>query len=108
MMTPDRNSYSDGTVLDLDAVGADSNLCLGDYLASATRELNAMTELVNRGEAVNQDSREWLLNQVDFIVEVIGNESLELGDDLRSNLLQLLLSIANLNEQIRHQASLAL
>jgi flagellar biosynthesis regulator FlaF len=45
---------------------------------------------------------------VDFIVETIGNESPELSDELRSNLLQLLLAIANLNEQIRRQASLAL
>jgi flagellar biosynthesis regulator FlaF len=49
-----------------------------------------------------------MLAQVDFIVETIGSENLELDDEMRSNLLQLLLAIANLNEQIRHQASLAL
>ena len=47
-----------------------------------------------------------MLDQVDFIVEIIGNEDLELGDEMRSNLLQLLLGIANLNEQIRSQGSL--
>ncbi len=49
-----------------------------------------------------------MLTQVDFIVETIGNENPELDDQMRSNLLQLLLAIANLNEQIRHQASLGL
>ena len=46
-----------------------------------------------------------MLEQVDFIVETIGDESLDVGDEMRSNLLQLLLSIANLNEQIRSQTS---
>ena len=69
---------------------------------------NEINELVSLGEAVDRDSRDWMLAQVDFIVEAIGNESLELGDEMRSNLLQLLLAIANLNEQIRRQASLGL
>jgi hypothetical protein len=47
-----------------------------------------------------------MLDQVDFIVEAIGNETLELGDEMRSNLLQLLLALANLNEQIRRQTPL--
>ena len=103
------NSQTETTVLDLDVTGGgESSPHLADYLVSAGRELGEMTERVNRGETVDRDSREWLLNQVDFIIEVVGNESLGLGDEMRSNLLQLLLAIANLNEQIRHQASLAL
>jgi hypothetical protein len=31
---------------------------------------------------------------------------LELGDEMRADLLQFLLAVANLNEQIRHQASM--
>lgn len=96
------------TVLELDATTSGTIPHLDDYLASAMDELQRMTDRVNRGETMDHDSRDWLLNQVDFIVEVIGNESLELGDEMRANLLQLLLAVANLNEQIRHQASFAL
>jgi flagellar biosynthesis regulator FlaF len=49
-----------------------------------------------------------MLDQVDFLVETIGDESLQLSDEMRSNLLQFLLTIANLNEEIRHKAALGL
>jgi hypothetical protein len=108
MNTLSGSTQPETTVLELDATTSVTSPHLDDYLASAMEELRTMTERVNRGEAVDHDSRGWLLNQVDFIVEIVGNESLELGDEMRSNLLQLLLAVANLNEQIRHQASLAL
>jgi len=108
MTNPSHNSYSEGSVLELHPSLAEGGPSLDSYLADSTHELDAITELVSRGEAADCDSREWMLAQVDFIVETIGSESVELGDEMRSKLLQLLLAIANLNEQIRHQASLAL
>jgi hypothetical protein len=108
MTTPSRNSYPERTVVELESNLGDGGTNLKDYLTSATQELNALTELTNRGETIGQDSREWMLAQVDFIVEIVGNDTLELSDEMRSNLLQLLLAIANLNEQVRRQASLSL
>ena len=108
MTAPGRNSYSEGSVIDLQKSLGEGGPSLDDYLLTSTIELNTIAELVNRGEVIDRGSRDWILAQVDFIVETIGSESLELGDELRSNLLQLLLAIANLNEQIRRQASLAL
>ena len=108
MTTPSRNSYSEGSVIELPTSLGEGGPSLDDYLLNSTQELNTIAELVSRGEVVDRGSRDWILAQVDFIVETIGNESLELGDEMRSNLLQLLLAIANLNEQIRRQASLAL
>jgi|SRR5215469_2885017 len=81
---------------------------LVDYIAAATQRLETIEELWARGEAVDVDSRDWMLTQVDYIVETIGNDQQELGDEMRSNMLQLLLAIANLNEQIRHPAPPAL
>jgi hypothetical protein len=81
-------------------------LPLEDYLAECTQKLESLTELTSNGEPVDQVSRNWMLAQVDFIVETIGNENLQISDEMRSNLLQLMLAIANLNEQIRHQAAL--
>jgi hypothetical protein len=108
MTTLSQGSQTDRILLEIDAHASATSLHLDDYLASASRELNSMTERVNRGETMDHDSREWLITQVDFIVEIIANETLDLGDEMRSNLLQLLLSVANLNEQIRQKASLAL
>jgi hypothetical protein len=108
MTTPSRNDYPLGCVIDPPTSSQEGALRLDNYFLKATQELNAITELVGRGEIVDRNSRDWMLDQVDFIVEAIGDEGLELGDELRSNLLQLLLAIANLNEQIRCQASLDL
>jgi hypothetical protein len=82
-------------------------LPLEDYLAECTQKLESLTEVTSRGEQVDQVSRNWMLAQVDFIVETIGNENANASDEMRSNLLQLMLAIANLNEQIRHQAALS-
>jgi flagellar biosynthesis regulator FlaF len=105
MRTPDRTGYSQGRAIE-PRTGLDESIPrLEDYLVKSTQELEAITGVANRGEIVDRNSRDWMLQQVDFIVETIGDESLELGDEMRSNLLQLLLAIANLNEQIRSQTS---
>ena len=106
MTTPSRDSRSQECVIDLHTSFVEGGPHLDDYLLKSTQELDAITELASRGEVVDRDSRDWMLSQVDFIVETISDGSLELDDERRSNLLQLLLAIANLNEQIRHQASL--
>ena len=103
-----REGCSQGSIAGLTAACEEDGPSVDYYFQDATRKLASITDLANRGEVVDRDSRDWMLSQVDFIVDTIGNESLELGDELRSNLLQLLLAIANLNEQIRHHASLNL
>jgi hypothetical protein len=108
MPTPSRNGYSQGCAIDPRTSFGEDGPSLDHYLLEATQKLNMITDLVSRGEMVDRNSRDWMLDQVDFIVETVGNEYLELGDEIRSNLLQLLLAIANLNEQIRCQASLDL
>lgn len=108
MTIPAQDSASTRSVIDLDASISESSPRLNDYLQSASQEVRTLTERASRGEVIDRNSRDWMLAQVDFIVEVIGNESLDLGDELRSQLLQLLLAIANLNEQARQQSSLAL
>jgi len=108
MTTTDREDFSKECVLDLDTALSTGSLELETYVEESTRRLDAIARLATRGELVDRESREWMLNQVDFIVETIGQEGLELDDELRSNLLQFLLSIANLNEHIRHQNALNL
>lgn len=108
MMTPSGNQSSQGSVLDPHMNLGEEGPRLAEYLLKSTQELDSITELVGRREVIGRESRDWMLAQVDFIIETIGNESLELAEDMRSKLLQLLLAIANLNEQIRRQSSLDL
>lgn len=108
MNTPTRDSYAEMPVLEVSTHVGESASHLNDYLQSTLKELATITERVSRAEMVDFQTHHWMLDQVDYIVEMIGDESLELDDELRANLLQLLLSIANLNEQIRRQASLGL
>jgi hypothetical protein len=94
-----------GSIIELHAGKCDagSNLC--DYLLKSKQELDVISAFVARGEAITRESRNWMLAQADFIVETVGDESLELTDETRSDLLQLLLAIASLNEQIRSCAA---
>ena len=78
---------------------------LKNYLLKSTKELTAISGRVSHGETVDHDSRAWVLAQVGFIVETMNGDGRELQDELRSDLLQLLLAIANLNEQIRRQTA---
>jgi flagellar biosynthesis regulator FlaF len=85
------------THMDLNGIGLDH------YLINTNRELECFARTLERGDALGTGARVWILDQVDFIVETIGDESQDLSDELRSSLLQLLLAIANLNEQARRQ-----
>lgn len=82
-------------------------LSLRAYLAKSELRVVALTEAARRRHDIALDDHAWLLAQVEFIVDTIGAENLELTEDLRSDLLQLLLSIANLNEEVRRQKARA-
>jgi hypothetical protein len=105
MTTPNSSSYPKASAGDARVGFEESVHQLDDYLVKTTQQLETITGIAGQGEIVDHKSREWMLEQVDFIIETIGDESLEIGDEMRSNLLQLLLAIANLNEQIRSQTS---
>lgn len=85
----------------LEAFG-DHSLCLEHYVAEATQRLDAAKDSFCAGRGVDRETFDWLLAQVDYIVDTIGGETLTLSDDQRSKLLELLLGIANLNECIHH------
>ncbi len=106
-MRIDGDNHSQNGVIDVPIDAGDRIANVGEYLSKATKQLEAMTELVSCGETIDPHSRDWILAEVDFLVETIGDENLEFDDQMRSDLLQLLLAFANLNEQIRHQASLS-
>jgi hypothetical protein len=107
MQTPIREDFSSSSAMDFPTVSGGAAPGLADYLRKSTQRLVAISDGVGRGEKVDRATHDWMLSSVDFLVESMGDESLELGDELRSNLLQLLLAIANLNERIRQLGSLS-
>jgi hypothetical protein len=105
MTTPNTSNYPKGNAVDDRVSFVEGVAHLDDYLVKTTQRLETITGVAGQGEIVDHNSREWMLEQVDFIIETIGDESLQISDEMRSNLLQLLLAIANLNEQIRSQTA---
>lgn len=94
-------------VLEAPAHPAEASVDWEDYIADSTQKLESIAEISAQGETVDFESRAWMLAQVDYIVETVGNDEIQMSDDMRSNMLQLLLAIANLNEQIRQESSQA-
>jgi hypothetical protein len=85
----------------------DTGFCLEHYVADATQRLDAAKDSLGSGRGVEDQKLDWLLAQVDFVVELIGDESLAPTEAQRSKLLELLLGIANLNEHIRRSTAQA-
>jgi len=108
MQTCIQDSYIPDRLPGPSSKAAGSAARMGEYLARATQRLAAIAESISRGESVDRDSHEWMLAQVDFLSDSFADETLELGDEMHSSVLQLVLAIANLNEQIRHRSSLRL
>lgn len=106
MTTSNRDGCSLGFGIDVPKNSEESGSRFVTYLQESRQKLGAIIDHFGRGEIVDHDSHTWMLAQVDFIVDLVGNDDLELGDEIRGDLLQFLLAVANLNEQIRQQASM--
>ena len=87
----------------LKAIG-ETNLCLKHYVTVTTQKLGSARDSFRCGVGVDPEEFDWLLAQVDIVVEMIGDETLDLGDEQRTKILDLLLGIANLNEYIRRSS----
>jgi hypothetical protein len=99
-----RTCRSQDCAIEVPEALCDTSLCLEHYVAEAARRLDAAKDSFDGGRGVDRETLDWLLAQVDFVVETIGNESLTPSEDQRFKLLELLLGIANLNEYIRRSA----
>lgn len=83
---------------------AGQRLCMDHYIEHAFQKLDLETEHSRRGQDVDRGTLDWLLVQVDYIVEILGADSDVLDPEKHAKLLELLLAIANLNEYTRHQS----
>jgi hypothetical protein len=102
MTTTSHVCHAENCAVEVPEVLDKEGLCLNHYLDVAFRKLGAATERFHLGEEVDCVTMEWLLAQVDFTVERLGQEDMNWDPDQRSRLLELLLGVANLNEYMRH------
>lgn len=105
MNTPNRSSGTQeyDAVLEAGNPGGAPNL--DGYLLHSKQELHAIGKTFAQNAAITAASRDWMLAQADYIVETVGDDRVEMSDQMRSDLLQLLLAIADLNEQVRSRAA---
>ena len=104
MATPSRTCSALECKSEVPETLASQRLCVDHYLEHAFRKLDLETENSRRGQDVDQGALDWLLVQVDYIVETVSAESSALDPEKNAKLLELLLAIANLNEYTRHQS----
>jgi len=107
MTTPIRTCHIEGCTAEIPGVLEKEGLCLRHYLEKAFRELGRATQDFQLGEEVDYHAMDWLLAQVDFVVDWLAEEDTNLDSDQRSQLLELLLGVANLNEYVRHSTVVA-
>jgi hypothetical protein len=108
MTTPSHSSQSQICTIEAPSVSQVGGLSLDHYLREANQKVDEIAGCLRHGEPVPPETRDWMLAQVEFVVDVIGAENMELDQEMRSRLLELLLSIANLNEHIRAETSRSL
>jgi hypothetical protein len=106
MTTTSHMCHAENCAVEVPGVLDKEGLCLNHYLDEAFRKLAAATEHSHHGEEVDCVTMNWLLAQVDFTVDRLGQEETNWDPDQRSRLLELLLGVANLNEYMRHSTVL--
>jgi hypothetical protein len=102
MIAPSHTCQAPSCNAELPVVLEKEGLCLKHYLEKAFQRLAAATEEFQSGQDLDYETMDWLLAQVDFVVDSLGQEDLTWDPEQRSELLQLLLSVASLNEVVRH------
>jgi hypothetical protein len=103
MQISDDSAESLDQGLDLPSSDIANNLWMEEYLSQSNYRLEVIARQVHRGEQIDRNSRDWMLNQVEFIVESLATDSAELDDSMRSSLLQLILAIACLDQRNRNE-----
>ena len=102
MTTPKHMCASPLCAVEIPAALEIEGLCRQHYLEKAFHQLATATLDFQCGRDIDDHAMEWLLAQVSFAVESLGQEDAEWNAEQRSMLLELILGIANLNEFMCH------
>jgi len=83
-------------------------MCLSHYLEQAFTQVSRALESCSRGETLDAHTANWLKAQGDIAVQMLAHNGLTQTSEDRARILDLLLCLANANEQIRQQQQAAL
>ena len=102
--TPSRSCGVPGCNLEIPESLRSQGRCLDHYIEIAFQKLDQASDHSRNGQGVDQNTLEWLVAQVDFIVEILSGETAVSDPERHSKLLELIMGIANLNEHVRRQS----
>ena len=103
MPIPSRTCSARGCNLQVPVTLASQGFCLDHYLQESFKKLDLAADHTRCGQGVDRDTLDWLLVQVDCIVETVAGETAASDPEKNSRLLELLLAIANLHEYARQR-----
>lgn len=83
---------------------ARQGVCLSHYIDEAFTRTTATLQLCQHGHAVDPRTLDWLLSQGELTVQLLSKESQHHSMEQRSQLLELLLCLTNIQEYLRHHA----
>lgn len=83
---------------------AQEGLCLDHYTEQAFLRLRAALELCHQGRPLDPHLLDWLLADADFAAQSLSQKAQAHTPEQRAKLLELLLSLANLLEYLRHHS----
>jgi hypothetical protein len=106
MVTPSRTCIALECKSEVPESLISQRLCLDHYIDQAFQKLDLETGHSRSAQNVDRSALDWLLVQVDCIVETVSAETPVLDPGKQFKLLELLLVIANLTEYARHQSSI--
>jgi hypothetical protein len=79
-------------------------VCVGHYLDDVLDRLNAALDLCQAGKSIEHGAFDWLLSQGDFAARALEQGGGAIDPVERTQLLELLLCLANLHEYARHHS----
>jgi hypothetical protein len=77
-------------------------VCLSHYLDDAFTRVSRTLELCQQGHPLDSGTLDWLTEQGDLAVRLLSQDGLAQFSNQRSELLELLLCLANVQECVRH------
>lgn len=79
-------------------------LCLNHFIEQAFSRIGAALEDCRRGQNANPEALDWLLADAEFAVQALAQNDHVRTQAQRDKLLELLLSLSNLQDYVRHHS----
>jgi hypothetical protein len=79
-------------------------VCISHYLREAFTRVSGTLELCQRSQPLDSETVDWLIEQGALAVRLLSGNGMAKSSEERTELLELLLCLANVQEYVRHHA----